>query len=215
MNSCQLIYNLSSRPIYGSESGICRITGLQDVGIPFQKWVKKTFTDLDKIYPGTIISNAAAFCFDESSQELAQKLGRDKPQRFRTYSHIVVNGNWLPLTKADKAQILKILTEQKPQVVVLTDTGQRHLLFKNRPGFWQLDDFQISPEPDKLNFLHSKMMELHKLQFSQGEISSGHYKQYRIFNAGVGAWKKIEEQIKPYRGSKIFDLAAWLMYSIK
>ena len=61
------------------------LPGKEGVGINFAKWVRDTFNDHDSLFPGTIISNEALFCFDESSEIIQKKTGREKPQRFRTY----------------------------------------------------------------------------------------------------------------------------------
>ncbi len=64
-NPCARIYNIGAEnKIYGTEKGICRITGLEGVGINFDKWARDTFNDHDSLFPGTIISNEALFCFD-------------------------------------------------------------------------------------------------------------------------------------------------------
>jgi len=42
---CEIMYQFSNGKIYGTTRGICRITGKQSIGVPFEKWVKDTFTD--------------------------------------------------------------------------------------------------------------------------------------------------------------------------
>jgi CRISPR type IV-associated protein Csf3 len=111
-HTCELIYEIGAKSkVYGSEKGICRITGKESIGLPFDKWVRDTFNDHDFLYPGTIISNEALFCFDESSEIIQKKTGRDKPQRFRTYSHIIKNGEWYCVGWPDKiAELLQFCT---------------------------------------------------------------------------------------------------------
>lgn len=70
---CTIIYSLSNKPVYGNEKGTCRITGQQSTGIKFSKWIKDTFTDIGFLRPGNIISNEAAFCFEEQSEYLQQQ----------------------------------------------------------------------------------------------------------------------------------------------
>ena len=134
--------------LYGSDRGVCRITGKKSIGIAFDKWVKKTFNDYDYLKPGTIISNEALLCFDEASMVVAEKVGKSYTsisdmlekehkkvtawqkkhktdnlpnpedigiklrsniyfslQRFRTYSHIIHDGEWFCVTKANKREI--------------------------------------------------------------------------------------------------------------
>lgn len=215
MTSCEVIHDIAGRPVYGSEQGVCRITGKESTGINFDQWVKKTFTDHGVLHPGTIISNAARFTFEDASTLIQEKTGRDKPQKFRTYSHVVTkDGLWLCLTKRDKSEIVNIL-QANPKIVCLTDSGQKHLLFKNTPGVWQLDESHIMPDLTLFNHLHGEMMRLIELGFSQTEVKSGKYKSSRILKAGVSRWKEIEDDLKRHRGTPMFDFAAWLMYSIK
>lgn len=209
----EIIYKCSSQPIYGTTIGVCRITGKQATGIPFEKWVKKTFTDYAYLLPGNIISNAAAFCFDESSAELQNKTNRDKPQRFRTYSHVIdKDGSWHALTKANKQFIYNMVCDGA-SLVSLTDSGQKHLLFKHRPGMWQLDELFIIPDIKTLRFLHSQMTKLTDAGFSQTEVISGHFLSYRIANAGLNFWKTIEDCIKSFRGKPIFAFSSWLLFT--
>ncbi len=216
MHPCEIIYNLHGNGFqYGKIKGICRITGKESTGMPFQKWVKDTFTDHAYLHPGTIISNAAAFCFEEASEVIKERTGRDKPQRFRTYSHVVMqDGMWHTVTKADKQKIVGLLQES-PQIVCLTDSGQKHVFFKHKPGFWQLDESFVLPDLRDFNFLHGVMMDLLGMGFSQAEIISGKYIHDRILKVGIETWQTIESKLELRRGEPIFDFTGWLMYSIK
>lgn len=212
MNVCKRLYGLgANHKIYGTEKGICRITGIEGIGINFNSWVRDTFNDYDRLFPGTIISNEALFCFDESSELIQQKTGRDKPQRFRTYSHIIFNDEWFCLTKADKKKIYELICSGA-DMVCLTDTGQKHVLFKHKEGLWQLDDLFINPDISCLQMLHENMRELLSLQFSQTEIIAGQYHSHRIMKVGLDAWKKCEDAIKPLRGTGIFDFTAFMLF---
>lgn len=205
-------------PPQEGDLGICRVTGAETYGTDFPAWVAKRdkFNDYAILLPGTILSYEALLTFDEQSTLLAQKTGRDKPQRFRTYCHIVTEaGEWHACTKADKQLMLNLITTQNPVVVCLTDTGQKHLLCKAKRGFWQLDDSFIVPDVALLTQLHTDMMHLLSLGFSQTEVKSGNYNSGRIIAVGIKTWQEAENKIKHYRNMPIFDLAAWLMYAIK
>lgn len=204
---CEIITDcLAEKPVYGNMKGTCRITGKEGEGIEFNKWVKDTFCDFMYLYPGEIISNEALFCFDEKS-ELIQKLtGREKLQRFRTYSHFVVNGKWHLLTKADKAIMWELLF-QKPDLAVISESGQKHLVMKAKPGTWQLEETIIEPDENTLKGLQKLISRLNKEIFAIDEIRTGEYAGYRIQKFGIENWRKIEQKLKQYRGSKIFDLA--------
>lgn len=214
LHPCELICRAANfTGEYGNVEGVCRITGKQAKGLLFDKWVRDTFTDQAYLLPGTIISNEALFCFDEQSKLLMKKTGKTKPQRFRTYSHIIdADGNWHTVTKGDKRLIYDLIT-QGAQLVCLTDSGQKHLLFKHRPGFWQLDDLFLIPNISAFKKLHSDMCALLVLGFSQGEVISGNYNQYRILQAGMPAWKAAEDKIKPFRGNQLFKFTSWLLFT--
>lgn len=212
MHPCEIIYKIGAdNKQYGNESGICRITGKESSGMPFNKWVKPTFTDIGYLLPGNIISNEAAFCFDEASEIVQQKTGKEKLQRFRTYSHIVHNGQWHCLTKANKKEIYEHIISGA-ELVCLTDSGQKHILFKHKPGMWQLDEMYIIPDIDLLKHLHTTMCDLMRIGFSQSEILSGLYNSGRIMKSGVKEWKELEDKIKVHRGSQIMEFAGWMLF---
>lgn len=201
-------------PIIDTHEGICRITGRKGRGVIFNKWVKKTFTDWAYLYEGDIISNEAAFCFCELSLIMQEKTGRDKPQNFRTYSHIITNDEeWLCFTKANKKDIVGIL-QKKPKVVCLTDTGQKHIFFKGREGFWQLDELHIMPDLERFNKIHSYMMGLLKKGYNQTEIKTGDYKFNTVKKVGLPFHVEAKKRLEEWRGLPMFDFASWLMYSI-
>ncbi len=212
-HTCEQIYEIGAKGIiYGSEKGICRITGKESTGLLFEKWVKDTFNDHDRLFPGEIISNEALFCFDEASEIIQKKTGRDKPQRFRTYSHIIKDGDWYCVTKADKRLILQLIIEGA-EMVCLTETGQKHVLFKHKTGLWQLDELHVKPDIELLGLLHFHMCELLAYQFSQTEIITGDYSSGRIIKAGLKNWQEHENIIKEHRGSGFFDFVSFMLYT--
>ncbi len=207
---CEIIYELSDRPVFGETRGMCRVLGREAVGVPFSDWVKDTFTDTNLLFPGNIISNEAYFCFLDDNKYLQQKLGRSEMTRFRNYSHFVVNGNWYVFTKAQKKSMYLLLIEEDPEIAVISDSGQRHLVFRHRVGTWQLEDTIIERDKDLLVRLKTNMDLLLQEGFSKDEIQSGKYHQRKILRAGLNSWQLLERVIQNYRGSKIFDLALWL-----
>lgn len=205
---CELIYELSDKPIYGETEGVCRITGKKSIGVSFQKWVGENFTDFAALYPGNIVSNAACFCFSDDNEFLKRKLGRTERTRFRNYSHFVVDNEWLVFSKAQKSEMFRILTERKPILVVISDSGQRHLLFRYRYGFWQFEFQYIRPDSQKLRWLVESMNQLISMGFTKTEIQTGYYNSNRKL-ISVKKFESIEERVAPFRSSKIFDLALW------
>lgn len=214
-HTCEQIYEIgANNKVYGFERGVCRITGKESTGILFEKWVKNTFNDHDYLFPGNIISTEAMFCFDESSEIIQKKTGRDKPQRFRTYSHIIKDGEWYCVTKANKRLILELIIEGA-EMVCLTETGQKHVLFKHKTGVWQLDELHIKPNIELLGLLHYHMCKLLSFQFSQAEIITGNYKSNRILKAGLKNWQEHENIIKEHRSSGMFDFTSFMLYTDK
>ena len=56
MSNSRIIYAAAGAPIHevdGNESGMCAICGIDGVGVPFDDWLKDTFTDLDKLVHGS------------------------------------------------------------------------------------------------------------------------------------------------------------------
>lgn len=212
----KLLYDNAANGVkYGTVSGICRMRGTEGVGLKFTDWVSDRFNNWADLYEGDIISNEALFCFDEASTLIAQRTGRDKPQRFRTYSHIITtDGAWHICTKADKAHIADLILRGVVKVLCLTDSGQKHIFFKHRMGFWQLDDTHIEPNIPDFAHLHATMQQLVSLGFAQEQIKKGNYSQAVILKVGLAVWQDLENILKPRRGEPIFDLAAWLMFKI-
>ena len=209
---CEVIYSIGAKEkVYGDEEGICRITGKQSKGISFFDWVKDTFTDYASLKPGTIISNEALFCFDEASILIQQKTGKEKPQRFRTYSHIVKDGAWHCYTKAHKKQIYDAIISGA-ELICLTDSGQKHILFTHRIGFWQLDELFIPTDVVFFKALHNAMTDLMRIGFNQASIITGKYVASYIISNGADVWKEKEDFLRQHRGSPMFDLAAWMLF---
>lgn len=179
--------------------------------IPRREFVKPTFTDHDKVAcsDSDVVCAACVFCHDERSEGLASLIGKEKPQRMRNYSHFVVDGKWIPLSKADKARIADLLLNGKPELAIIAVSGQKHLIFRAQPGWWQIEEQAVQPFPDKLRSLLNTIEALYTV-FSKSEIEAGSYAQYRVRKFGLTEWWALESQIKPGRGSLPFQLALFL-----
>lgn len=213
LHPCEIIYRIGGNNIiYGNQLGVCRITGKNAKGIFFNKWVKNTFNDHSFLRPGDIISNEALFCFDEKSKILQQKTGREKLQRFRTYSHIIYKGEWYCLTKSDKKRIFEFIVSGA-EIICLTDTGQKHIFFKHKPGMWQLDDIFLMPDIPTFKILHSKMCTLLDMGFSQTEVITGNYQNYKLLKIDIKKWRDIESFISGSRGNSLFTFTSWLLFT--
>jgi len=196
----------------------CRICGEEcGDGTLFDEWVKPTFTDHDKLHDGDVICDACLFWFDERSEELARRIGKDKPQRMRNYSHFVVNGEWIPLSKGDKrAMQVLLLAEPFPELAAIAESGQKHIVFRvtrnpsgSKAGWVQFEERALFVRPDELRVLLGIIETLYTT-FSKSEIGTGQYRQYRIRKFGLAGWLALEARIKPVRGALLFRLALFL-----
>lgn len=207
-----MIYRAAGSPAMSANiKGICALCGgALHRGILFADWVRDSFMDYDKLKPGAIICAACQFCCDDSSVTLQEKLRRDKPQRMRNYSHLIVDGKWLAFHKGQKAEMLALLISAPCEVAVLALSGQKHILFRARRGWWRVEEQAIFPRPAELADTAAAAAELLSGGFSKHEIESGQYLQHRIQKFGMARWRGIEISLAQRRQRAIFYLALWL-----
>lgn len=204
------IYGAAGRPqMPGELRGSCIACGLHGVGVASQEWIKDTFMDHDKIHPGEIVCHACLFCFEDHNQALTERTGKEKLQRMRNYSHFVVDGQWYPLSKGQKAAMRELL-QQRPTVAIIALSGQKHLIFRARSGWWQIEEQRIWPQPDLVERLLGPVEALYRAGASKAEIESGQYSQKTIMKNGLNQWREAELQLRPYRGGAVLALAVFL-----
>lgn len=196
---------------------ICRFCGNVAEGVSFESWVKPTFTDHDKLQPGEIVCQDCLFWLNERSQDLATRMGKEKPQRMRNYSHFVVSGEWKPLSKAHKAEVTALLLGASfPELAVIAESGQKHIVFRARrnppgaqAGWVQFEEQSIWLEPDALRAL-LVIIEPALAIFAKGEIATGQYKPHRIRKYSLERWQELEAAIRAQRGAPLLKLALFL-----
>ena len=207
-----LLWKAANRPPgEGNTEGICRVCGVPGTGLSFNDWVRPTFTDWDKLQPSDILCQPCQFAFEERSELLAARVGKDKPQRMRNYSHFVVNGEWTPLSKSNKAEMARILLEESPEVAIVAVSGQKHIIFRAQPGWWQVEEQAQLADPPTLQWHLERVEILYNGDFAKSEIETGDYAQHRILRFGVGKWQAYEESLRPFRQSALFQLAVFLV----
>lgn len=206
----RIIYAAADAPsMDGNEQGMCAVCGIDGVGVPFSAWIKDTFTDLDKlIHGGTITCHACQFCSRDGLPTLAERTGKDKPQKFRNYSHIVHHGTWFPLSKGQKSAMRDLLV-QSPEVALIATSGQKHLFYRSSPGRWQVEEQSMLPDVSTLRLLLDVVTPMLQI-FSKAELQTGRYDQRRILLFGIDPWRNAEQVLRAYRGTLIYDLVLFL-----
>ena len=128
----------------------------------------------------------------------------------RNYSHFVLRGEWLPMSKGDKRGMYAVLL-QGPELAVIAVSGQKHLIFRAQPGRWQVEEQSMVPDVAGLQSLMAPLQALYDGGFGKGEIESGHYSTRRIMTFGLEDWWALEDALRSARGSALFELAVFLL----
>lgn len=209
MTVSELIFAAAGYAATSALAGQCRTCGAQSTGEPFAKWVKDSFTDHDKLFPGTIVCDACLFTFSDQNTDIQARLGKEKPQKSRNYSHFVARGAWYPLSKGQKAKMRELLLAGC-EVAVIADSGQKHLVFRSKPGWWTFEEQRLLPCPELLAQLLAPIEALYNAGASKAEIESGNYDSRTIQKIGVATWQSHEQQLKARRGGLPFKLAIFL-----
>lgn len=212
MQASTLLYHAAGSPsMAGNTPGTCRVCGGDEIpGITFDDWVRDTFMDWDKIQPGAIICQACQFAFTDDSLPLGQRLGTGKAQRMRNYSHFVIGGEWRPISKGNKRGMADILLHQSPEMAVIALSGQKHLIFRASPGWWQIEEQAARPFPAQLAGALDVVEQLYAGGFAKAEIETGRYSQARILAFGLTEWRQREAVVRTLRGSLTLSLALFL-----
>lgn len=210
-----LLYHAAGAPPQpGDVPGVCRLCRLAGTGILAADWIKQTFTDHDKLWPGEIVCHACQFACVEDSTLLQERVGKDKPQRMRNYSHFVLDGEWHPLSKGNKRAMWDILL-QEPDFACIAESGQKHILFRVRPGWWQIEEQSLLPCPGLLTEILSVASPLYEAGASKAEIASGRYSQFALSKVGAALFRDTEPRLRTWRGGLPFQLAIFLLQKIE
>lgn len=134
------------------------------------------------------------------------------PQRMQNYSHIVLRGEWHPLHKGQKAELLALL-RQEPELVAIGTSGQKHIVFRARPGWWQVEEQRVAANVAALDACLAHVNAFYTV-FSKAEIETGHYSPGRTLQYaqahGLEAFVNNEAALKQWRGTLYFELAVYL-----
>lgn len=213
MSAASILHAAAGNPYYPREvEGACRLCGDAGNGIAFDPWVKDTFTNHDLLHPGAIICDCCQFAADDNSVLLQARMGKEKPQRMRNYSHFVVGGDWLPMHKGMKREMLAAL-RNRPSVAVVALSGQKHLIFRARPGWWQVEETTILPDLPRLERCIVEVEALYRI-FSKSEIESGDYGAARMRQYaqafGIESLLGSRQVVDMHRGTMALEMALFL-----
>ena len=142
MSPTQMLYHVATGCEIPDAPGRCWLCGGPAFDpTPRSEWVRDTFMDHDRVAApeSDVICAACVWATSDHNVELQQLTGKDKPQRMRNYSHVVADGRWIPLTKGQKREMAELLLSPHglPELAVISESGQKHLIFKarvNAPG---------------------------------------------------------------------------------
>lgn len=211
MRATKLIYLAAGEPMLADSTvgGKCRTCGEYAVGRVFLNWIKDSFNDSNMLFSGEIVCSACLFSFEESSQIIANKMHKLNPQKFRSYSHIVLNGVWFCLGKSQKREIASLLI-QNPEVAILAVSGQKHLAFKCPSSRWQIEEHSLIPFPNLLFDLLKVIQELYQAGASKNEIEFFNYNQHTLSMLGHDYGMNLIHALLPYKDSLELKTAVWL-----
>lgn len=205
-----MIYRAAGEPEVGaSETGVCRLCGALDRGAAFRDWVKPTFTDHDLLRPGDIVCRGCLMTTQNFSELYQRLLSRAKRQKPWNWSHFVLGGELVLLSKGEKERMREILI-LSPEVAVIAVSGQKHLCFRARPHVWQFELTATPADPDRLAAILRVTDDLYSRGASKKEIESGHYDARSIQRMGLSEWRALETELRQHRGTPMLELAVFL-----
>lgn len=174
-----------------------------------------TFTDFDVARGDMGVCIACRFLMDEKNAVVQEKTVKDKLQRARNYSHFVVDDEWLILSKAHKAAMRELLTQDYiPGVAIVAVSGQKHLAFKakvnppeSKAGWVQFEEQCLWVDAFEFSVVMEHVQKLYQ-QHSKDAILSGRYTFYP--DTDLALWRQNENAIRTYRDSALLELAVYL-----
>lgn len=171
-------------------------------GVSTKKAIKPTFTD----NPYARCPESKTLCpgcaFSISYREL------------RNYSIVASPAGILHPTRVALKEIL-LRPPVPPFVICIAVSGQKHITFKASVNY-DKTEFEVMLEEQRVmvkprEFLDClRVVEIMYIYFTKDEIGTGHYSQNRIREMGLMAWESCEREVKPWRGTRIFELVLFV-----
>lgn len=221
MNATTMLYRAAASPtLDGVEptQGLCWLCGadLEGLGVPRTVLIRDTFMDHDKctVPAATHVCCGCAWSFSEQ----IHMAGREKLQRLRNYSHFVIDGKWICLSKGQKREMQQILLDPPAHewLGVIAVSGQKHIIFRAPTAYGrvacaiQVEEQRLTYTPPELRLIVADVEKLIALGFSKTEIDTGQYAQHRILKASVAAWQMADTRVRVHCGRPVFELALFL-----
>lgn len=104
--------------------------------------------------------------------------------------------------------VMRELLRREPLVAAIALSGQKHILFRCRPGWWQVEEDALRPNVEAVEAGLDIAVRLLDLGFSKAEVASGRYSHGRIWRTGeIELWRRLEQLAQSRRGSAYFALA--------
>lgn len=171
-------------------------------GQPVKKAIKPTFTNVDMSRASASKSVCPGCVFCLSFREL------------RNYS-ILATGKGLKHPTRPEMRDWLLSPPEPPFVLCVAVSGQKHLTFRaqvaySRDGYpVQYEETPVYIDRPALAMMLDLIEQLYAV-FTKAEILSGQYGQSRIRQFGLGEFQRIEVDLAPYRGSRLFDLSVFV-----
>jgi hypothetical protein len=215
----QIIYKAAGYALDNPADGKCYLCGgIAYASTPIKAVIKPTFNDFNAAQGDMSagVCSACAWTMTQPNPDVQAKTGKDKPQKFRTYSHLVKDGVWGVYSKGQKADMLAALLDGiMPEVCIVSESGQKHLAFKAQAnpagqsvGWVQFEEQRFELDLAEFIPLQARIQALYDAGFTKEGIETGNYRFYP--DSDMQVFRLHEAAIRNQRGSLTFALALYL-----
>lgn len=125
-------------------------------------------------------------------------------------NHVFAKGLWMMPGRKEAREIL-LNPPPPPFVIVLTEVGKKHIIFKASVSYStenflvQFDEDTIEVNAEKFKECLSDFEHAYSLGFSKESLLTGNYNQAVAMRVGIQKWRQIEETMKKWRVEQ-FDI---------
>lgn len=139
-----------------------------------------------------------------------------QPLAWRSYSHVFADGFHACPTRAGWRQWL-VEPPQPPFLFVITESGQKHTLFRARVAY-DREVYPVQVEEDTLVVARQQLVDCladfeaaYAAGLSKETILTGRYPQIAIMQVGLAGWQQLERAVAPWRSRRpdLMRLAAF------